>query len=182
MRCDDTSRLNSLWRSLSLPKNTTMIHLVRVYSRQRAAFVAVPVTSFPFRTLTTSPATEQKKASIINKVQPPVNDHLAEDRVNAAISHNFPDFIEHWNRDNFRRVGYGLSALTLASAVGPALWTSLTAHPVSYVPSVIIGMLTAGYWRVGLTDIKQTSHAIRRNYPVIGNIRYMVEMVRKHAA
>nr|BFD44143.1 FMN-binding glutamate synthase family protein [Pseudomonas sp. FFPRI_1] len=31
---------------------------------------------------------------------------------------------------------------------------------------------------LGLYDLRQTRHAVRRNYPVIGNIRYLVERVR----
>lgn len=31
---------------------------------------------------------------------------------------------------------------------------------------------------VGLNDLRQTRHAVRRNYPVLGNIRYLVEAVR----
>ncbi len=31
---------------------------------------------------------------------------------------------------------------------------------------------------VGLNDLRQTRHAVRRNYPVLGNIRYLVEALR----
>jgi glutamate synthase domain-containing protein 2 len=31
---------------------------------------------------------------------------------------------------------------------------------------------------VGLNDLRQSRHAVRRNYPVLGNIRYLVEAVR----
>jgi hypothetical protein len=97
-------------------------------------------------------------------------------RVNAMLGHNFPDFIEWWNRDNFRRVGYGLSMATALSVVGPAVSIGV-ANPVTFVPAVVLGVFTAGYWRVGLADIKQSSHAIRRNYPVLGNLRYILETV-----
>ncbi|WP_137008926.1 FMN-binding glutamate synthase family protein [Aquitalea aquatilis] len=31
---------------------------------------------------------------------------------------------------------------------------------------------------VGILDLRQTRHAVRRNYPVLGNIRYLVEAIR----
>ncbi len=31
---------------------------------------------------------------------------------------------------------------------------------------------------LGIYDLAQTQHAVRRNYPVIGNIRYLIEMIR----
>lgn len=104
------------------------------------------------------------------------DDHWSEDKVSGYFGHNFPDFIEHWNRDNFRRVGYvlggstGVLAATLATS--PSLSTLLVA------PTVILGALTTAYWRIGLNDMKQTSHAIRRNYPVLGNMRYIFETIR----
>jgi hypothetical protein len=101
----------------------------------------------------------------------------SKDRVNAMVGHNFPDYIEWWNRDNFRRVGYGLSMATALSVVGPAVSIGVT-NPVTFVPAVVLGVFTAGYWRVGLADMKQSSHAIRRNYPVLGNLRYILETVR----
>lgn len=101
-----------------------------------------------------------------------------KDRINAMVGHNFPDFIEWWNRDTFRTVGYGLSMATALSVVGPAVSVGLT-NPVTFVPAAVLGVLTGVYWRVGLDDIKQSSHAIRRNYPVIGNLRYILETVSK---
>lgn len=106
------------------------------------------------------------------------DDRWHVDRLNTSIGHNFPDFIEHWNRDLFRQVGYGMNAAVVLSAVGPAVWTSLTAHPVSYIPSAILAALTAGYWRVGKKDMEQSQHAVRRNYPVLGNMRYIMETIR----
>lgn len=83
------------------------------------------------------------------------------------VSHNFPDFIEHWNRTTFRKVGYGLTAATVLSCAMSAV-----------VPSIALGLLTFGYWRVGLYDIKQSSHTLSRNYPVLGHVRYILEMIR----
>jgi glutamate synthase domain-containing protein 2 len=40
--------------------------------------------------------------------------------------------------------------------------------------AVVFGLLTL----VGLFDLAQTKHSIRRNYPVIGNFRFLIEAVR----
>ncbi|MEG2134388.1 MAG: FMN-binding glutamate synthase family protein, partial [Pseudomonas sp.] len=31
---------------------------------------------------------------------------------------------------------------------------------------------------VGLNDLRQSHHAVRRNYPILGNIRYLIETIR----
>jgi glutamate synthase domain-containing protein 2 len=77
-----------------------------------------------------------------------------------------PDFVEHWSRTAFRNVGLGLLA---ASGGLCAAW------PVAGVPAL---GLTALYWYIGITDIRQEQHAIRRNFPVLGNVRYLLESVR----
>src|SRR3546814_1499920 len=54
---------------------------------------------------------------------------------------------------------------------------------------LLLGMYTSAWWFVvallfgaltllGIRDLVQTRHAIRRNYPVIGNLRYFFEMIR----
>eukprot|EP00667_Euglena_gracilis_P005105 EG_transcript_5138 len=81
-------------------------------------------------------------------------------------SGHLPDFVEHWSRTAFRNVGVGLIALAGGTFVfHPAAGASLAG-------------VTALYWFVGLTDIRQEEHAIRRNFPVLGNIRYLLESVR----
>jgi hypothetical protein len=99
-------------------------------------------------------------------------DHWNKDRVNAFVGHSFPDFIEGWNRDSFKRVGYGMGATTVALGAGAML-----VSPALVVPAVVLGGLSATYWAIGMNDIKQKSHAVRRNYPVLGNIRYIFETV-----
>ena len=94
-------------------------------------------------------------------------------KVQAMIGHNFPDFIEWWSRKNFKRVGNGLIAASVLCAVGGATTLTTTAM----IPAVVVGSLTMGYWYIGLQDMQQKSHAIRRNYPVIGNLRYVLETV-----
>jgi hypothetical protein len=102
------------------------------------------------------------------------DDIWSKHRVTGFVGHNFPDFIEHWSRDTFRKVGYGLGASTGALAALSAAWS-----PTLVAPAVVAGILTTAYWRVGLNDMKQTSHAIRRNYPVLGNMRYIFEAVSR---
>jgi hypothetical protein len=138
--------------------------------------------TMPWRLWQTSRATRAlvgaRRTMVAGKKDVDDGDTLySKKQINAMIGHNFPDYIEWWNRDNFRKVGYGLSMATALSVVGPAVSVGLTT-PVSFVPAAVLGVLTAGYWRVGLADINQSSHAIRRNYPVIGNMRYILETVR----
>jgi glutamate synthase domain-containing protein 2 len=101
-----------------------------------------------------------------------------KNRVNAFVGHNFPDFLEHWNRKTFRKVGYGLNAATAVSVAAGAGLMGSTGLYISFLPAAAMGALTYGYWKVGLQDIKQTSHALRRNYPVLANIRYILETIR----
>ena len=110
-------------------------------------------------------------------------DHWSEDKVSGYFGHNFPDFIEHWNRETFRRVGYFLGGSTSVLATSTIFMASTSASTsismLSLVPTVALGALTATYWKIGLRDMQQPSHAIRRNYPVLGNMRYIFETVRR---
>lgn len=38
--------------------------------------------------------------------------------------------------------------------------------------------ITALLSLVGLNDLRQTHHAVRRNYPILGNLRYLIETIR----
>ena len=119
-----------------------------------------------------SPSANKKADAAAAKTT--ATDHWAEDNIIGYSGHNFPDFIEHWNRDNFRRVGYLLGGSTgVLAAMAAATVTSTLV-----VPTVVLGVVTGTYWRIGLRDMQQTSHAIRRNYPVLGNMRYIFETVR----
>jgi|AntRauTorckE5430_2_1112549.scaffolds.fasta_scaffold34222_2 glutamate synthase domain-containing protein 2 len=104
-------------------------------------------------------------------------DIWSKERVNAYVGHSFPDFIEGWNRKVYRKVGYCLAG---SSAMSIAL-TALTCDSIlaaTSIPAVILTVGTAAYFSVGESDISQTSHAVRRNYPVIGNLRYVLETIR----
>jgi len=59
-------------------------------------------------------------------------------------------------------------ALTLASALALIWW------PGFWIPLVIFGALTA----LGIRDMLQTHHAILRNYPILGHLRYLFELIR----
>jgi glutamate synthase domain-containing protein 2 len=59
-------------------------------------------------------------------------------------------------------------AVTVASLALSTIW------PAFFVLAAVAGGLSL----VGIIDLAQTKHAIRRNYPVLGNIRWFAEMVR----
>src|SRR3546814_2302269 len=42
----------------------------------------------------------------------------------------------------------------------------------------ILCLICLGLSAVGFYDLHQTRHAIRRNYPVIGNLRFLFESIR----
>ena len=41
-----------------------------------------------------------------------------------------------------------------------------------------LSAITAAYWYIGYRDLTQDKHTIRKNFPVLGNIRYLFEVVR----
>jgi len=98
-------------------------------------------------------------------------------KVNAYVGHTFPDFIEFWNRSMYKKVGYGLAAATVAVA-GITAATCDIVLSSSLIPAAVMGVTTAGYWTIGENDINQNQHAVRRNYPVLGNLRYILETIR----
>ncbi|CAB9511529.1 Glutamate synthase large subunit-like protein YerD [Seminavis robusta] len=85
-----------------------------------------------------------------------------------SVSAGLPDFIEHWDRKVFRQVGYGMVALTAVSF--PVLQELVLTSTMTVV--------TGAYWYIGLRDIRQPQQTIRRNFPVVGNMRYLLEMIR----
>eukprot|EP00802_Teleaulax_amphioxeia_P007768 Tamp_07776.p1 GENE.Tamp_07776~~Tamp_07776.p1 ORF type:complete len:553 (+),score=110.46 Tamp_07776:534-2192(+) len=42
----------------------------------------------------------------------------------------------------------------------------------------IMGAATVWYWKAGWEDMQQKRHTIRRNFPVLGRVRYVLEMLR----
>jgi glutamate synthase domain-containing protein 2 len=70
-----------------------------------------------------------------------------------------------------RYTAFLLCVLSLAAGIG----LIGVGHPeAGWILAVAGGGLTA----IGLVDLVQAEHSIRRNYPVIGHIRWIVEMIR----
>ena len=81
----------------------------------------------------------------------------------------FPDFIHSWTPERFKAVGAGLAAGSggLVTLLGMTNWLSLSS--VSF---------TAIYWYLGLSDLRQERHTVRKNFPVLGRVRYIFEVLR----
>ena len=67
---------------------------------------------------------------------------------------------------------FAFYAVILAAAV--SVFLGMYNDAWWFAPAVIFGALSL----VGVGDLVQTRQAIRRNYPVIGNLRYFFEMIR----
>ena len=82
--------------------------------------------------------------------------------MNAFVGHNFPDFIEGWNRDTFRKVGYGMAGLTGLLGIGGTMIDF-----AFVIPATVFGCFTAGYWAIGLSDIRQNEsrHSSQLSFP-----------------
>lgn len=68
-----------------------------------------------------------------------------------------------------RKIFWAISALTLIF------------HVVSFALApwmLIFSLITLPLFILGIFDITQTRHSIRRNFPVIGHMRYLLEMIR----
>lgn len=101
-------------------------------------------------------------------------DDAKQQRLGVTTRHpgGVPDFIHKWGPGPFRATGYALAASTLG-AFGLSYLNEL-----SHVVPVVVGALTAGYWTVGLNDMQQRHQALRRNFPVLIHVRYLLESVR----
>src|SRR5262245_20363831 len=73
------------------------------------------------------------------------------------------------DRTNMRREFIFVSAITCL-----ALGTLGYFHPGALWAFVVVGPLVV----LGIVDIRQTRHTVRRNFPVIGHMRYLLEMIR----
>lgn len=82
----------------------------------------------------------------------------------------FPDFIHNWTPARFRLAGIGLAG---TSAVLLFAYGGIQhAVPLCATASTVL------YWYVGLKDMSQTRHTIRRNFPILGRMRYLFEVLR----
>ncbi len=76
-----------------------------------------------------------------------------------------PDFLEHWGRRPFAVVSVSsVAAVAALTLLWP--WLALAGAPVALF--VLLGAM----------DIAQDNHTIRRNFPVIGRLRYVLESIR----
>ncbi|CAM9990871.1 unnamed protein product, partial [Hapterophycus canaliculatus] len=76
------------------------------------------------------------------------------------LSEGVPDWIEKWSPEVFRKVGFGMAAGVVATgALGNPVTGMMAAVPVGL------------YWWVGLRDMKQEAHTLKRNFPVLANVR-----------
>lgn len=87
-------------------------------------------------------------------------------------SAGMPDFIEKWSVKNFRRVGYALSGMSMFS-----LGSSFASSSSFEVPIALFA-IQGLWWYIGTNDINQKDLVIRRNFPVLGNVRYIFETIR----
>eukprot|EP00605_Chrysophyceae_sp_TOSAG23-4_P001275 GSChrysophyteH1.ASY1.ANO1.1386.1 assembled CDS len=108
-----------------------------------------------------SPSKAENKSNPVKKVH-----QSTSGRADAAL--NVPDLIEHWSPDTFKKVGAAATAggVLLTAAIGICQ------------ESMLVDALVAAYWYKGYQDLNQKSHTILRNFPVLGNFRFMMEMIR----
>jgi len=67
---------------------------------------------------------------------------------------------------------YTVLALCIVAAIG--LLAALAWRPGLWPLALLAGALAL----LGLFDLAQTRHSVRRNYPVIGNVRWLIEWIR----
>ena len=77
-----------------------------------------------------------------------------------------PDFLHAWTPELFKKSVAGLAVVSGLSCF---------LHPVL---GLGLGGFTTAYAALGYTDMKQTRHTIRRNFPVVGHLRYLFETLR----
>src|SRR5437868_14983519 len=63
----------------------------------------------------------------------------------------------------------------IASAVGIPLFGALSALDASFLVLFVVCLLLTA---LGVWDMLQTKHSLRRNYPILANIRFILEKVR----
>lgn len=83
-----------------------------------------------------------------------------------------PEWLELWGPKPFKRMGVALTATSAAALAAAA--TSVIAP----LPPLLLALTTALYWRIGLSDLRAKYHTLRRNFPVIIHLRYLLEGIR----
>ena len=122
------------------------------------------------RSMHSSAAVQAKPFNDDPEWHKPVDDSRMSswERSLGAQQHTFPDWVEEWNRDRFYQLGAVGAAAVPASfaAFGPAAATPY-----------VLGAVVGGYWYLGIQNIN-SKHAVSRNFPVLGMMRYFLESVR----
>jgi hypothetical protein len=77
-----------------------------------------------------------------------------------------PDIIEKWGPRPFYITGSAMTTGVAALAVVGA--------PAS---AAVLGVPVALYWYIGLKDMHQKEHTILRNFPFLGHLRYLLEVL-----
>jgi hypothetical protein len=77
-----------------------------------------------------------------------------------------PDIIEKWGPKPFYITGTAMTTGVAALAVVGA--------PAS---AAVLGVPVALYWFIGLKDMRQKEHTILRNFPFLGHLRYLLEVL-----
>ena len=93
----------------------------------------------------------------------------AEQTRRGVPGKEFQDLIERWNHGAFYSVGTAMGAGTAALA--------FSCGPLAISPWLAAGS-TWLFWKMGWEDLSQDQHTIRRNFPVLGRARYILEMLR----
>ncbi|KAJ1451657.1 hypothetical protein M885DRAFT_589457 [Pelagophyceae sp. CCMP2097] len=105
-------------------------------------------------------------------IQPTPIQPLKNEPSTFRLAHGMPDFVEKWCPDVFRKVGYGLAAVSLVA------WPLAGYHEVSIVAPVFVSGITMAYWQIGLNDLRSKTQTLRRNFPVLIHARYFLESIR----
>ena len=84
---------------------------------------------------------------------------------------------------NYLRLGLEKRYLVLSAAIAIAILCAIFSlinlmHPFWALPFELVGLMAGALALVGLHDIMQTRHAILRNYPLIGHMRFLMETIR----
>lgn len=85
----------------------------------------------------------------------------------------FPEFIEWWDKKAFYAVG-AASTLGVGAYASAAMAATGSVGAMPVVAGVVVGL----YWFQGMKDMRQERHAVLRNFPVLGNVRYIFEVIR----
>jgi len=78
-----------------------------------------------------------------------------------------------WGRGPFQKLGYAGLGLVAGSSIMCGITSPVT---------LAVALPVAAYWFVGARDMKQPHHALKRNFPVLANMRYFLEVRARRRA